>query len=321
MNFWQPGASTDILILRAELLHRIRDFFGQRSVLEVETPSLSKFPTVDLHLESFRLDADQDSNSRYLITSPEYHMKRLLSAGMGSIYQICKAFRHEEAGQHHNPEFTILEWYRLNWDHWRLITEVEALLDNLLGCGKADRVTYQEIFETILEIDPFSVTPKDFHDVCRARQITPPSDLKKRGTPVNEYLDFLLATFIEPKLGLDRPVFIVDYPATQAHLARIHPEKPQLAQRFEVYYSGIELGNGFFELADAKEQKERFIAENQRRKALGKSELPVDHRLLDALYSGLPDCSGVALGFDRIVMLASGKTHLDEIMSFSWDRC
>jgi len=320
MDSWQPGASSTILKLRATLLQRIRDFFNERGLLEVETPSLSKFPTVDLHLESFQISQANGADSRYLITSPEYHMKRLLAADLGSIYQICKAFRLEEAGHQHNPEFTIVEWYRVGWDHWQLMTEVEALLDGILKCGKADRMSYQEVFLTHLNVDPLAITLKDFHQLCTSRNVAPPRDLTTENVHADEWLGFLMANCIEPNLGLERPIFIYDYPASQANLARIHPENPQLAERFELYYRGFELGNGFHELSDAKEQKQRFIAENQRRKQLTKTTLPIDHRFLNALEHGLPDCSGIALGFDRIVLLAAGKKSLDEIIGFSWDR-
>jgi elongation factor P--(R)-beta-lysine ligase len=320
MDSWQPNASIEIIKLRAELLFHIREFFKKRSVMEVETPSLSNFPTLDLHLDSFSIKDNQGINTLYLITSPEYHMKRLLAAESGSIYQICKAFRNEEAGQFHNPEFTIIEWYRVGWDHWQLMEETETLLDKLLHCGTATRMSYQEVFEQNLKIDPFSLSTKKFIEQCQKHQAKPPSDLLEQNVNVDEQLNFLMGSFIEPHLGLDRPTFITDYPATQASLARIHPNKKYLAQRFELYYKGLELGNGFHELADAEEQGKRFIAENQRRKQLGKSELPIDTRLLKALEHGLPDCAGIALGFDRILMLAAGKSRMEEVLSFVWDR-
>ena len=247
-------------------------------------------------------------------------MKRLLASGSGSIYQICKAFRNEEAGQLHNPEFTIVEWYRVGWDHWQLMEEVEALLDKLLQCGTADRLSYQEVFEKYLKINPYSLCLKEFDDQCHKHQVKPPSDLLQQNVNVDERLNFLMGSFIEPHLGHERPIFITDYPATQASLARIHAQKKHLSQRFELYYRGIEIGNGFHELADVEEQEKRFVAENQRRKQIGKAELPIDQRFLKALEHGLPDSAGIAIGFDRILMLAAGKTRMDEVISFAWSR-
>lgn len=320
MSNWLPSASLDILKQRAELLRKTRIFFEQRDILEVETPTISRFPTLDLHLEPFSLKTHPEQSVRYLITSPEYQMKRLLAAGTDSIFQICKAFRRDESGHQHNPEFTMMEWYRVGWDHWQLMEEVEELLDELLDCGKADRMSYAEAFSRFLNLDPFSLTLEDFLDFCAKSKVIPPAYLKKKDNCRDEWLIFLAGMFIEPKLGLDRPVFIHDYPSTQANLAKIYPENPELAMRFELFFQGMELGNGFCELTDSVQQKKRFYHENQLRNKSGKMELPVDVSLLAALEQGLPDCAGVALGLDRIVMLKTGKKTIDDVITFPWNR-
>ncbi len=321
MCAWKSGAAAEALKRRAGLLGQVREFFKCRGVLEVETPIISRFPTLDLHLESFSLRTGFDHSLSYLITSPEYHMKRLLCTGIGSIYQIGKAFRREESGSLHNPEFTIIEWYRDGWDHWQLMEEVELLLDDLLNCGLADRTSYGETFDRCLGISPSDVTLDHFKRICSDKKMSPPDSLTKADVSTDEWLDYLMGIVIAPGLGLEKPVFIYDYPASQANLARIHPDNSDIALRFELYFKGMELGNGFFELKDPDQQKSRFINENTLRKKAGKPELPIDDRLMAALKNGLPDCAGVAMGFDRIVMLALNKKSIDDVIGFSWDRC
>ncbi len=321
MTNWKPGASIITLKKRAELLHRVREFFAKREVLEVETPSISQFPTIDLHLESFSVKIDQpDRSLSYLITSPEYHMKRLLCAGIGSIYQICKAFRREEIGEKHNSEFTIIEWYRVGWDHWKLMEEIEDLLDTMLHTGKADRLSYREMFLKFLKVPPHNVTMNVFLNLCTERNLTPPESLKNGSVSIDERLEFLMGMVIEPQLGLTKPVFIYDYPASQANLAKLYEDNPELSMRFELYYKGLELANGFCELTDAEKQENRFIKENKTRKKAGKTILPIDQLFLDAMRAGMPNCAGVALGFERIVMLALGINDIDKVMAFSWKR-
>ena len=263
MKSWMPGTSVETLKQRAELLCKTRAFFSNRSVLEVETPSLSRFPTLDLHLESFRSHAEFSKRPSYLITSPEYHMKRLIAAGSGSIFQICKAFRCDESGERHNPEFSILEWYRVGWDHWQLMEEIEALLDQLMHTGQAEYLSYTEAFQKYLSIDPLTITYDLFLKVCEEKDIGPPNDLLSKDTDRDEWLNYLLGLFIEPELGLEKPLFLHDYPATQANLAKLYDDKPETAMRFEVYYKGIELGNGFCELTNATLQEQRFQEETK----------------------------------------------------------
>lgn len=318
---WKAGASSKTLISRAKYLKRIRDFFEKNEILEVETPSISEFPTIDLHLESFSLADESGPTAHYLITSPEYHMKRLLCEGVGSIFQICKSFRKNDFGRYHNAEFTIIEWYRVGWDHWQLMNEIELLLDDLLDCGNADRISYQSMFQHYLCLDPFSMEHEDLIQVCQNQNITLPDYLNDPASPKDEWLNFLMGALIESQLGKDKPVFVFDYPSSQASLARICPENPMVSQRFELFFKGLEIGNGFFELNNPKEQRRRFNEENQKRIQMNKKPLPIDHRFLSALEEGLPDCAGVALGFDRIMMLALGITHMDQMISFSWKRC
>ncbi len=320
MTVWKPGASVETLHQRSALLAKIRTFFRQRDVLEVETPSISRFPTVDLHLESFSVNTDEPAPLRYLITSPEYHMKRLICAGTGSIFQISKAFRRDECGRNHNPEFTILEWYRVGWDHWQLMSEIESLLDHLMNSGPADYLSYCEAFQQFMKIDPLSITLEQFLAICREFNLHSPEFLKSEAVERDERLNYLMGILIEPNLGKERPVFIYDYPATQANLAKLHGDNPDLALRFEVYYRGLELGNGFYELTDADLQEKRFKDENQVRIQADKKDLPIDNLFISALESGMPDCSGVAMGVDRMIMLALGKSLVDDVMTFNWPR-
>ncbi|MBU2510255.1 elongation factor P--(R)-beta-lysine ligase [bacterium] len=320
MTDWKPGASVDTLHQRSSLLTKIRTFFKNRNVLEVETPSISQYPTIDLHLESFSVNTNESERLRYLITSPEYHMKRLISAGSGSIFQICKAFRCDETGRNHNPEFTILEWYRVGWDHWRLMSEIELLLDLLLNSGPADYLSYCDAFQQFLDINPLLISQEQFLSICGKHGLLPPACLESESVARDEWLNYLMGFLIEPNLGKEHPVFIYDYPATQANLARIHEDNPSLALRFEVYYRGIELGNGFYELTDAKAQEKRFKDENQIRIRSGKEGLPIDNLFLSALEKGMPECSGVAMGVDRIIMLALGKTSIEEVITFNWPK-
>lgn len=316
---WRPGATIENLKKRAQLVNDVRSFFAERGVIEVETPSVSRYPTLDLHLESFRVVFGSNPPARYLITSPEYHMKRLITAGSGSIYQICKAFRCDESGSRHNPEFTILEWYRVNRDHLQLMDEIEELMCLLIGTGKAARISYREVFQSLLQLDPLEFDPGEVLEICRLRGVTPPLDLRQEEVSEEEYLNFLMGRFIEPELGRNQPVFIYDFPAAQASLSRLHKTDPRLSTRFEVYYKGVELGNGFYELSDATAQRRRFQEINIRRKQLGKSQLEMDETFLAALEEGMPDCAGVAMGLDRLLMLAMAGKEIKTVMAFPWN--
>ncbi len=323
---WNPSADIATLRLRAELLSRIRAFFAARQVLEVETPALSAAAITDPHLSSFTTQyvGPGFSNGRqmYLHTSPEFPMKRLLAAGSGCIYQLARVFRDGESGRWHNPEFTLLEWYRVGFDHYRLMAEVAELATILLAdrwsLAAPEQRRYGELFEHYLQIDPYGCTVGELTACATNRHISTPT-----GMPIDDpdpWLDLLLTHCIEPQLGQGRLTFVYDYPASQAALARLRPGQPLVGERFELYLNGIELANGFHELANASEQRRRFDLENAKRHALGLPVMPIDEPLLAALASGLPDCAGVALGFDRLVMLAAGANSLAQVIAFPWER-
>jgi len=314
---WRPSASADTLVIRARLLQRIRAFFQAREVLEVDTPLLSRAAVTDPHLESFVLQEPQQGVPRYLHTSPEYAMKRLLAAGSGSIYQVCKVFRQGEAGRQHNPEFSMLEWYRLGFDHHQLMDEVESLLRELLDgyrtLALGRRLSYRAAFQHYAALDPLSASVAELQAAVKQHGI---EVIGLDETHKDPWLDLLLTHVVEPALPPDGPVFIYDYPASQAALARIRQSEPPVAERFELYLGGMELANGFHELTDAQEQRQRFAADLTARKASGLPGVPVDERFLAALQAGLPPCAGVALGIDRLVMLAAGVKSISEVLTF-----
>jgi lysyl-tRNA synthetase class 2 len=318
----------DKLRLRAQLLRRIRTFFDQHGVLEVDTPALSQAAVSDPHLHSFTTcyhgPGPHHGRTLYLHTSPEFAMKRLLATGSGCIYQIARVFRDGEAGRRHNPEFTLLEWYRVGFTHHRLMDEMEALLRQVLA-GFIDlnvtlRLSYHEAFLRYLRIDPHRATAEQLRQCCIAHAVEPPPGMPVDAT--DAWLDLLLSHCIEPRFEHGRLVFIYDYPASQAALARLRPGPgtPALAERFELYLNGIELANGFHELNDPLEQRRRFERDNQTRQQLGLEAMPIDERLL-AVLSELPDCAGVALGFDRLLMIAAGKAKLDQVLTFAFEDC
>lgn len=317
---WRPSASLAALKLRAELLARVRAFFAARGVLEVETPILSSAGATDPHLQSVRTDHVQTPagiGTLFLHTSPEFPMKRLLAAGVGSIYQICHVFRGGESGRRHNPEFTLLEWYRLDFDHHALMAEVSELVTELLAgrvtLAAVEKLPYGEAFERYAGIDAHRATGAQLAAVARERGI----DVEGLNLDdVDAWRDLLLTHLVEPRLGRGRLTFLYDYPASQAALARVRPGDPPLASRFELYLNGVELANGFHELLDAGEQRSRFERDNMERGRLGWPTTPVDERLLNALVHGLPPCAGVALGIDRLLMLAMGAHSLDEVIAF-----
>ena len=316
MDDWRPSASIDVLKLRARLLQKLRAFFHERGIWEVETPCLSQAATTDPHIESFTVMDGNNQLSGYLHTSPEFPMKRLLSAGSGSIYQISKVFRQGEVGRRHNPEFTLLEWYRTAFDHHLLMDEVDALvrelLDGSLILGESLRLNYRNAFEQYVGIDPFMANCEDLKHCARERGI---GDIKL-GDDKDAWLDLLVSHTLEKNLPANCPVFIYDYPASQASLAQIREEDFPVGERFELYINGMELANGFHELGNSREQRQRFEQDLQQRTKQGLCQYPLDDRFLQALESGLPDCAGVALGFDRLMMLAAGKGAITEVLSF-----
>ena len=303
---------------RATIINNIRQFFAERDVVEVETPLLSAGTVTDVHLDAFSTTYAFNSvtgSTLYLQTSPEFAMKRLLSSGYQSIYQLGKAFRNEDYGNNHNPEFTMLEWYRIGFDHHQLINEVSELLITILQCEQPSIITYQEAFLSVLSIDPLEASIDELKSFVGSKGDL--ADWLVEDHDKDTLLQFMFASYIECVIGVKAPVIVYDFPASQASLAKISQDDPRVAERFEVYYKGVELANGFNELTNALEQEERFKRDNLQRRSKGLEEKPIDHRFLEALISGIPNCAGVALGVDRLIMLALEKNTIEEVMTFS----
>ncbi|BDR16859.1 elongation factor P--(R)-beta-lysine ligase [Vibrio diabolicus] len=314
---WQPTASIDQLRQRATLIASIRQFFADRLVMEVDTPAMSHATVTDIHLHTFQTEfvgpGYADGSKLFFMTSPEFHMKRLLAAGSGCIYQINKAFRNEENGRYHNPEFTMLEWYRVGFDHHKLMDEMDDLLQLVLKCGAAQRMTYQQAFIDVLGVCPLEGSMTELKTAASKLGL---SDIAEPEEDRDTLLQLLFSVGVEHKIGQDVPAFVYDFPASQAALAKINPQDHRVADRFEVYFKGIELANGFHELDNPKEQLARFEQDNAKRLDMGLKPQPIDYHLISALEAGLPDCAGVALGIDRLIMLALGCDHIDQVTAF-----
>ena len=318
-----PTASWQNLRLRAALLDRLRSFFTARDFLEVETPLLAADVVLDRHIEPFRTTLSDDprqadkGQTLWLQPSPEADMKRLMAAGAEAIFQVTRSFRQGEQGPLHNPEFTLVEWYRRSDAMPEGMTLLSDLCEALLERGPAERIGYREAFLRFAEIDPFTAEIEALADVAAARDPAPPAAL---GDDRDGWLDLVLVEQVEPHLGRDRPTILYDYPDSQAALAKVRQGDPPLAERFELYVDGVELANGYHELTDPDELRQRFQTLDRERTAKGKPALPEASRLLAAMDAGLPDCTGAALGFDRVVMLAAGATSIAEVMAFPTDR-
>jgi lysyl-tRNA synthetase class 2 len=333
---WRPSTDTNQLSQlqqlsqlrqRAKVISQIRAFFAARDVLEVDTPVMSHYGVSDPHIDSIPVTFTPDgvslnqqkdqhkSQPMYLMSSPEYAMKRLLAAGSGCIYQIAKAFRNGEAGRRHNPEFTLLEWYRLHFNLEQLMQEVASLIDTVLADEALvwQFLSYRQAFENVLSLDPLTASD----DAIRAKALDHVDIKMDASTPRDTWLDLLMSHCVEPQLP--KACFIFDYPASQAALARISMDEQgnKVARRFEVYVNGIELANGYHELTDAQEQQRRFEVDNTTRSAMGKIPMAADIRLIAALQAGLPECSGVALGIERLLMLASNEQDIAKVMAFN----
>lgn len=318
---WQPGASLETLRVRADLLARVRNHFAAEGVLEVQTPVLARAPVTDVHLASLSTRV-AGYGEYFLQTSPEYAMKRLLAAGWPDIFQVAPVFRDEERGAQHNPEFTMVEWYRRGFDLERLMSDCDRLLTSLFAghraLAPAERVSYREAMRRHAGVDPLEATAPELEASLARHGIALPR--AGAGEQRDLWLDLLMSTVVGPKLGAEGLTFLHSYPASQAALARLDPLDPRVAQRFEIFLCGVELANGFHELTDAAEQRRRFERDLEERVRRGLPALPIDERLLAALASGLPHCSGVALGFDRVVMLACDKRRIEQVIAFSVER-
>ena len=315
-----PPNPAEAARLRARLYALIREFFAARGVLEVETPILSRGANTDPNIESFSAQfsghVDAGPRERWLRTSSEFAQKRLLAAGIGDCYELGRVFRNAEAGQRHNPEFTMLEWYRVGWDHRRLIDETVELVQAALGLvrngAEVYKSTYRDLFRDALGIDPFAAGESDLRSALDDVRIQP------AGLTRDDWLDLLLTHRIQPAFPRERISVIFDYPMSQCALAKIRHDDPPVAERFELYVGTQELANGYHELTDATEQRARFMRDNARRHERGLQELPIDENLLAALESGMPDCAGVALGIERLLMVMTGSDDIRDVLAFAF---
>jgi lysyl-tRNA synthetase class 2 len=311
-----PSASLTVLEKRSILLHKLRDFFYERGFIEIETPLLAGEIIPELHIEPIRVEG-----GGFLQASPELYMKRLLAAGAKAIFQISRSFRAGERGPLHNVEFTLVEWYRAGDAMQAGIDLLDELTQSLFGTATAARATYAEAFERAIGLLPHTATIDELAAAAAEAGVPVPQGMHREDR--DEWLNLLLATRVEPQLGRDQPEIVYHYPATQASLAKVVPSGfgYDVAERFELYYRGIELANGYHELTDAAEQRRRFEAVNAARQAAGRCALPLPESLLAAMEHGLPDCTGVALGFDRLVMLAVGARSIEDVMTFPSSHC
>ena len=325
MSDWTPSASFDALRLRARLNAAIRDFFAARDVLEVETPVMSQAGNTEPNIASFALEfsgrTDGGPRTRWLRTSPEHPLKRLLCAGLGDCYELGRVFRDGEAGGRHNPEFTMLEWYRLGMDHVQLAGETAELVRMALALvGReacVESVTYRALYLRELDLDPMRAPDDELRAALGDVAIDP------EGLTRDDWLDLLMTHRIQPRLSPDTITVLRDYPASQCALARIRAStdgEPPVAERFELYLGPLELANGYHELADAGEQRARFERDHRVRQARGAPLPAIDERMLDALAHGLPHCAGVALGVDRLLMAMLGTGVIADVLAFDFTR-
>jgi len=319
---WQPSADIATLKKRAQYLADVRLFFAERDVWEVETPILSQAAPTAPYLDSFTTDyspiGSQTKQRHYLQTSPEFAMKRLLAAGSGSIYQIARVFRNGERGKLHSPEFTMLEWYRPELTLSQLMDEVNSLLQRVFGFKPVCRYSYRGLFTLFLKINVFTCSDDEIKQCAIKRIEGLPDDLE---TDRDGWLEILMSYVIEPRLAaLNIPLFVYDFPASQSQLAKVKQDCDgyEVADRFELYINGVELANGYNELLDADELRQRFEADNRQRIRLGLEEMPIDTHLLGAMTSGMPECSGVAIGLDRLLMLSLNKNRLAQVQAFNF---
>lgn len=322
-QYWQPTAQIEILKRRARLLADVRLFFSQRGVLEVETPVLSHAAPTAPYLDSFSTDFHPPGAAAeqcFLQTSPEFAMKRLLAAGSGDIFQVARVFRNGESGRLHSPEFTMLEWYRPSLGYTGLMDEVDEFMQRVAGSPPARRLAYRALFADMLQIDCLNADEPALRQCALSRIPGLPLDWR---ADRDGWLEMLMSAVIEPHLArLNVPVIVYDFPPEQAQLACLREDESgnPVAARFELYAGGMELANGYDELRDAGELRQRFERDNVRRVQAGRAQMPLDEHLLSAMTAGLPSCSGVALGIDRLLMLVTGRQSLQEVVAFAFDR-
>ena len=305
------------------MLQSMRAFFTERQILEVDTPVLSASAITDPHLHSFFTEF---RNTRYFLhTSPEFFMKRLLASGSGDIYQICKVFRDDEQGRQHNPEFSMLEWYRTGFDHHRLMDEVEQFiyylsdqLNTEIASNNITRISYQQAFINALGIDPLIASADELKITAQQNHIAIPIGMDEHDKDM--WLDWLMTQSVAPSFAKNSFTFLFDYPASQAALAKISQQDDRVAHRFELFYGELELANGFYELTDAKQQRRRFEHENTLRVQQDIETMPIDESLLAALENGLPECAGVAVGVDRLLMVLLNQSNISNVLSFDFNK-
>ncbi|UPT14373.1 elongation factor P--(R)-beta-lysine ligase [Buchnera aphidicola] len=323
-NNWKPSASIKDLIKRAEIINNIRLFFLEKKILEVETPLLSQSTVTDINLTPFETNYffSEDNTNKlklWLITSPEYHMKRLLAAKSGPIYQICRSFRNKEHGKHHNPEFTMLEWYQISYSMKEFIDQIDLFFQKILKSKQSKKISYQEVFIKYLNIDPFSTNVAELYKISKKFNLQHLTCSEKN---LHILIEILFTLVVEPLLGQEnQPIFIYHFPIEQASLAAKNHKDNRFAERFEIFFKGMEIGNGFYELTNYLENKKRLINDNKSRKKMNLPIRKIDDNFLNAIKHGLPVCSGVAIGIDRLIMIALKKKSIDEVISFSFDRC
>ena len=323
MTDWRPTANLDALRLRARLYTTIRAFFAERAVLEVETPVLSVAGNTDANIASFSLEfsgrTEGAPRTRWLRTSPEFPLKRLLAAGIGDCYELGRVFRDGEAGGRHNPEFTMLEWYRVGWDHLRLIDETVALVRAALMLvgrdASVERITFRELYRKRLGLDPFTADDTALQAALGEVRLDP------QGLNRDDWLDLLMTHRLQPTFDRDGILVVHDWPASQCALAKIRAGQgggPDVAERFELYLGPLELANGYHELTDAAEQRTRFERDHALRAARGSVRPALDERLLSAISAGLPACAGVALGVERLLMALLGTERIADVLAFDF---
>lgn len=313
---WQPTCTPNNLKLRANLYHKIRQFFLSRGVMEVETPLLCQYTVTDPHIESFivPLSHTHTHPSHYLQTSPEYAMKRLLAADRSAIYQITKSFRIGESGSQHNPEFSMLEWYRPGFNHHDLMDELDALLQFTINSKPAEKISYRDLFLKYLNINPLTASVEKLKNIIAENKI----NIDATDFDYNTALQVLLSHLIEPSMGVEKPLFLYDFPPSQAALSKIRNN--EVAERFELYINGSEIANGFHELTDADEQQKRFKQNQLIRQENNQSIPEIDHFFIDALKSGMPNCAGVAVGLDRLLMQYAKTGNIQDVIAFPFER-